>query len=344
MKKAENIIDIIEEAALVGRGGAAFPVARKWQLVKTALKKQSQGYIVVNAAEGEPGVKKDAWLLDNEAESVIHGVDLAHRFLGVDKVEAIYFFLSKSYHRAYSKKIEAALAAKKFGAIKKKFHFFFKPEQPSYICGEETATLNIIEGKRAEPRLKPPFPTEKGLFNKPTLLHNVETFQNISLAQRGLYKGQRLYTLAGAVKHRGVFSLPAILSTEEVLRATGNYPDFDFFVITGGEVCGEVLRSDQLAAPVEGSGLVLVYDRKNTDGNKLLQRWLRFYEQESCGACSACREGSYRLRELHDTPGYDKEMFAALLDNLEESSLCGLGPSLPLTVKSYLENIQSDKA
>ena len=153
------------------------------------------------------------------------------------------------------------------------------------------------------------------------------------------YLGKRLYTLAGAVKHRGVFALPAEMSIEEILRATDNYPSFDFFVLAGGEVCGEVLRADQLSAPAEGSGLVMVYDLKKTNKKKLLDYWLKFYENESCGACTACREGSYRLRELFLAKKIDSAMFEDLLDNLEESSLCSLGSSLPVTVKSFLENI-----
>lgn len=339
MKKNLSLLQKIEQAGLCGRGGASYPTAKKWQLTKDFLKKANHGFIIVNAAEGEPGVKKDGFLLDKYPEYVIRGLDLAFKFLGSNKIAKVYIYLSSDYYKKYNLKIEKILAEKKYSLLSKKVKFFIKPHQPSYICGEETAILNIIEGKRIEPRLRPPFPSEKGLFQKPTLINNVETLYDISLIDQDNYKNERLYTLAGAVKHRQVFSLPADFSVEEILQATNNYPDFPFFVITGGEVCGEVLNEKQLNAPVEGSGLLMVFDEAKTDLNKLLNYWLKFYETESCGACTACREGSYRLRELFDNNQLKTPMFEDLLDNLEDSSLCALGSSLPLTVKSYLDNI-----
>ncbi len=341
MPKQADIITKLEFAGLTGRGGAGFPVAKKWLAVKRALAntKNTRGYIIINAAEGEPGVKKDAWLLEHEAEEVLRGVKLAWDFFGKDKIAKIYLYWSKTYQAQYGKNIKTILDSHKYRNLKGKLEFFLKPKEPSYVCGEESAILNIIEGKRPEPRLRPPFPADKGLFGAPTLIHNVESFYGVSLVERDKYLGKRLYTLAGAIKHRGVFELPAEMSVEEILRATNNYPSFDFFVIVGGEVCGEVLRSDQLAAPVEGSGLIMVYDAKRTDKKKLLDYWLKFYENESCGACTSCREGSYRLRELFLAKKIDSAMFEDLLDNLEESSLCSLGSSLPVTVKSFFENI-----
>ncbi len=339
MAKTLTILQKIEAAGLVGRGGARYPTASKWASFQASLKNREMGYIVINGAEGEPGIKKDAYLLAEKTEAVVNGVYLANQFFGNDKIKKIYFFLKHEYYRDYSKKIKSVLDTKKYRDLSKKVEFFIKPESPMYICGEETSIINIISGRRAEPRLKPPFPTQSGIHNHPTLVNNVETFYDISLVSSDTYDGHRLYTLGGAVKHRGVFSLPAVMSVREVLQATNNYPDFDFFVMTGGEVCGELLRSDQLQAPVEGSALIMVFDKKKTDLKKLLAYWLKFYEAESCGLCSACREGSYRLRELSQQPNYDKQLFNDLLDNLEDSSFCALGSSLALTVKSMMENI-----
>jgi NADH:ubiquinone oxidoreductase subunit F (NADH-binding) len=340
MAKTLNILQKIEAAGLVGRGGARFPTATKWASFQQSLKTKAIGYIVVNAAEGEPGIKKDAYLLAEKPEAVINGVYLAYQFFGPDKIKKIYFFLKHEYYRDYSKKIKAVLDTKKYRVLAKKLEFFVKPTAPMYICGEETAIVNILSGRRSEPRLKPPFPTESGIHGHPTLLNNVETFYDISSVDSGEYDGRRLYTLSGAVSHRGVFSLPAVLSVAEILRATNNYPDFDFFVMTGGEVCGELLRSDQLQNSIEGSGLVMVFDKQKTDLKKLLAYWLKFYETESCGLCAACREGTYRLRELSAQKQYDRELFNDLLDNLEDSSFCALGSSLSLTVKSMMENLK----
>lgn len=340
MAKTLNILQKIEAAGLVGRGGARYPTAHKWASFQASLKTRELGYIVINAAEGEPGIKKDAYLLAEKPEAVISGLYLADQFFGPDKIKKIYFFLKHEYHRDYSKKIKAVLDTKKYQALAKKLEFFIKPESPLYICGEETAIINIISGRRAEPRLKPPFPTQSGIHNHPTLVNNVETFYDISLVDSDKYRGERLYTLAGVASHRGVFSLPALMNVGEILHATNNYPNFDFFVMTGGEVCGELLRSNQLQAPVEGSGLIMIFDKQKTDLKKLLAYWLKFYESESCGLCATCREGSYRLRELSQQTNYDKQLFADLLDDLEDSSFCALGSSLSLTVKSMMENLK----
>jgi len=340
MPKVKNILEKIEDAGLVGRGGARFPTALKWASFKESLKHRKIAYLVVNAAEGEPGIKKDAYLLAEKPELVINGIYLAYQFFGPAKFKKIYFFIKHEYYRDYSKKLKEILDTKKYRALSKKAEFFIKPESPMYICGEETTIINILSGFRSEPKAKPPFPTVSGIHNHPTLVNNVETFYDISLVNKNEYQGHRLYTLGGAVKHRGVFSLPAAISVAEVLRATNNYQDFDFFVITGGEVCGELLRSDQLQAPVEGSALVMVFNKQKTDLKKLLAYWLKFYESESCGLCTACREGSHRLRELSAQKNYDRELFNDLLDNLEDSSFCALGSSLALTVKSMQKNIK----
>jgi len=339
MKRKESLLQKIEKVCLCGRGGAAYPTAKKWQITKSYLNKANKGYIIINAAEGEPGVKKDGFLLEKYPAEVLDGVNLAFKFLGSNKIAKIYFFLSHDYLKKYSPKLKKVLQEKKYSNLAKKIEFFVKPANPVYIAGEETAILNIIEGKRTEPRLRPPFPSEKGLWQKPTLINNVETFFSVSLVNQDLYNNHRFYTLGGSVKHRGVFSLPVDFSVEEILQATNNYPNFPFFVITGGEVCGEVLNEEQLTAPVEGSGLLMVFDKQKTNLDKLLDYWLKFYEVESCGACTACREGTYRLRELANNKQINTDLFADLLDNLEDSSLCALGPSLPLTIKSYLDNV-----
>lgn len=340
MTKKNSLIKKIELSGLTGRGGAAFSVFKKITRMGAALKSKKQGYIIINAAEGEPGVKKDAYILENKTEELMSGVNLVLKFLGTKKISNIYFFISKKYYQAYQKKIKNILKQKKYQGLNKKIIFCFKPEAPVYICGEETTILNIIEKQRTEPRLKPPFPIDSGLFGRPTLTHNVETFYDIHLIDKEEYIGERLYTLVGAVKHRGVFSLPAHFSVLDILKATNNFPSFDFFVMTGGQVCGELLNKDQLGAPVEGSGLLMVFNKKQTNLKKLLNYWLSYYQQESCGACTACREGTYRLVELFKKNKAHEDLFNDLLDNLEESSLCGLGSSLAQTVKSFQNNIK----
>jgi len=339
MPKNNNILKKIEAAGLVGRGGASFPTAKKWAAVKEALKTKPTGYIVVNGAEGEPGVKKDGYLIKHYPETVLNGVRLADQFLGQAKIKKVYFFLSKEYYRDYASGLKKVLVTKKYASLNKKLEFIVKPEVLTYISGEETALLNLIEGKKVEPRLKPPFPTAQGLHGRPTLINNTETFYDISLVSQGKYQEQRFYTISGAVKRPGVYNLPAQLSIEEVLRKTDNYPLNKFFVQVGGDASGEVLNSGQLAAPVEGAGSIMVYDEKRTDQHKLLKYWLKFYKEQSCGQCTICREGTYRLLELINSSQADKKLIRELLDVLEDSSFCALGSSLPIPVKSYWQNV-----
>ena len=342
MEKKNNIINKIKEADLVGRGGGEFSVARKWLAVKDSLKNKKIGYIVVNGAEGEPGVKKDGYIINHYPAEVVAGVYLADQVLGPKKIKHIYFFLNREYFKNYAPGIKEVLSLKKYATFEKKIKFIIKPENLSYISGEESTILNIIEGKKTEPRLKPPYPTSQGLFQKPTLINNIETFYNISLVATGRFKNERFYTISGAVKHRGVYFLPADLTIEEVLKRTSNYPNFKFFVSVGGEVSGEVLRDDQLEKSVTGAGSILVYDFKKTDKQKLLKYWLNFYREQSCGNCSVCREGTYRLWELANSKKFDKKLFWELIEALDDSSFCALGRSLPVPIKSYFLNILQD--
>lgn len=340
MPKKNNILEQIDAAGLVGRGGASYPTAQKWAAVKDALKGNKTGYIIINSAEGEPGVKKDGYIIHHYPEEVLNGVYLADRFLGAEKIKKIYFFLNQEYFKNYAAGIKAVLALKKYADLAKKLEFFVKPASLTYISGEETALLNLIEAKKVAPRLKPPYPTERGLWDRPTLINNPETFYDVSLVSRDKFKNERFYTLEGAVKHRGVFQLPATLNIEEVLQHTGNWPNFKFFVQAGGGASGEVFNSNQLGAAVNGAGSIMVYDARRTDKNKLLNYWLKFYHEQSCGNCTICREGTYRLWELSQQKVSDHKLFADLISGLEESSFCALGRSLPVAVKSYLQNIK----
>ena len=340
MVKAKNILTKISEAGLVGRGGASFPVAKKISAVKDALRTKKTGYIIINGAEGEPGVKKDGYLIQHHGEEVLNGVYLIDHFLGSDKIKHIYFFLNKEYFKNYVPGLKKILSLQKYQNLEKKLKFIVKPEVLTYISGEESALLNLIEGKKVEPRLKPPYPTSHGLFNSPTLINNTETFYNIYLVEKGKFKNERFYTINGAASRRGVFSLSAELTIEEVLKKTNNFPKFPFFVQVGGEAAGEVLRSDQLNQPVEGAGSIMIYDIKRTDEKKLLKYWLNFYHEQSCGNCTICREGTYRLWQIINQKTFDKKLFWDLITALDESSFCALGRSLPIPVKSYFLNIK----
>lgn len=358
-----NILDKIKSANLVGRGGAGFPTAMKWESVYKSVSHKDhvicevgyngsiscqpnpniekslakKCYIVVNCAEGEPGVKKDGWLLANKTDRVIDGLRLALEFLGAGKV---YFYINHEYYGLYEKKIMAAV--RKAG-IAKKFVFFVKPIYAGYIGGEETAILNIIEGQKPEPRLRPPFPTAHGLWGWPTLVNNVETFYNVSLVDKGEFKDERLFGIGGQIKHKGVFSLPAKMTIKEVLQNTKNWPEFDFFVQVGGDASGEVLNMNQLDVPASGAASITVYDLKKHNALSLLRFWLNFFRDNSCGQCTPCREGTYRLVEILENKVVDWKTFFEIIDDLEASSFCALGGAVPYPVRSYFKNISDLK-
>lgn len=223
MKKTEeqNLLKKIETAGLVGRGGAAFPVALKWRAVKDELEKHNvkKAYIVANGAEGEPGVKKDGYVLAKEADDFVLGLDLALNFLGAERVEKVYLFLNYDYLSQAKKEVSRVLAAdKKYLNLAKKIEFFLKPKDSGYIGGEESAILNIIEGQRTEPRFRPPYPTTKGLWGQPTLVNNIETFLDIALVAKDEYRAERLFTISGFVKKPGVYRYPALITINEVLK------------------------------------------------------------------------------------------------------------------------------
>lgn len=327
----ENIITKIKNAGLVGRGGASFPTATKWEFVKKA--KGNKKYVICNASEGELGIFKDIYILKNHLERVFKGLKIAMDFL---ETREAYFNLNLNYYHQIHEKFDILINEfKKQGYAIKVYK-----EKPSYPGGEETALLNAIEGKRLEPRLKPPYPADRGLFGKPTLIHNVETLFNIADVADGKFENKRFYCISGIAKYFGVFQLPADWSVLKVLKETNNIPHFDYFVQIGGSASGLVLNKNQLGKQeMIGAGSIEIY-RKSINPHDLLLRWFTFYDNQSCGKCTPCREGTFQLHELlksHKRIPWKKIM--AILEVLEETSFCALGKSVPIPVKSYLKNI-----
>jgi len=335
-----NIIDKIKQAGLVGRGGAGFPTHLKWQAVKNASSKTK--YLVINGAEGEPGVYKDKYILINHLDKLAKGVKLAFDYISATKV---YFYLNPKYFDEYKKNIISSFD--KVG-LKGKFELFKKPHNAGYIGGEESTILNIIEGELLEPRLKPPFPTECGLFSQPTLINNIETLYNVSLVDKGKYKNNRFYSINiiynNISKNKGVYELSSDLTIAEVLKTTGNYPKYKFFVQIGGDAAGEVLNDKQLDQKVSGAGSITIFDFKKHNPEKLVKFWFDFFADNSCGQCTPCREGTYRLREMfNETKSVAKLLnnnkLLEITENLNLASFCVLGSSVPVAILSYLKNV-----
>jgi len=327
----KKLIDKIKKANLVGRGGAGFPTASKWEMVKNAA--GSPKYVICNASEGEMGVFKDFYILEHHLSDVLEGMRHAMDYLGTKHA---FINLNYSYYKKLKGKLLPALKHYK----EKGYDFVVYEEHPSYIGGEETALLNAIEGHRVQPRIKPPYPVEVGLFGKPTLINNVETFFDVAQVAKDKYKGKRFFCVGGKVKNSGVFCLPHNLTIKQVLQKTKNWPTFDFFVQIGGSASGLVLNSDQLKDhPMSGAGSIEIY-RADLKPHDLLMKWFKFYSEESCGKCTPCREGSFHLFELlktHKTIPWEQVM--EIVEVMDKTSFCALGRSIGLPVKSYRQNI-----
>ncbi len=327
-----DILQKIEAANLRGRGGACFPVVKKWQMVKDAVAEKK--FVVCNVSEGEPGVHKDKYILDYHMEEVIDGIKIALWFLNASHA---YFYVNQKYYNELHHRLRNII---KDAPIT----IFEKDHSAGYIAGEETSALNHIEGKKVEPRLRPPFPTTNGLWGFPTLINNLETFYDVALVAKGKYKEKRFFSLGGDCLNRGVYELPENMTVAEVLRVTKNFPDFDFFVQVGGDASGIVWNAAQLEAKATGSASITVYSAIKHQPIDLIRNWAKFFKKESCGQCTPCREGTSRLVEILDAREINWEMCGDILNNLSETSFCGLGTAASIAIKSYVKNVLMEKA
>lgn len=322
-----DILKKISQANLIGRGGGCFSTALKWEMVKKA--KGRDKYVICNASEGEPGIKKDFYLLEKRPKEVINGIKIAIDFLSAKEA---YIYLNPDYFVKLNTQLKKTVQ-------KLPILIFKKPHQAGYIGGEETSIINSIEGKRIEPRLRPPFPPTNGLENLPTLVNNVETFYNVNLVAKNKFKHTRLYTINGDCLWTGVYEFNENWTIEKILIETKNYPKFNFFVQVGGDASGEVLNSRQLKRSAIGSGSITVYSINKHQPMDLIRKWINFFADESCGQCVPCREGTYRLKELINEKSPNWEMISDIFNSLQETSFCGLGCAVPIAVRSYISNV-----
>lgn len=320
-----NIIEEIKKNNLTGRGGASFPTATKWEAVKNAKGKKK--YVVCNGSEGEPGIYKDGYILDEYPDYVVEGMKLALE--AVKGTEGI-IYLNHEYYARFKKPLEKLIGKAPISVFKK---------YGGYLAGDETVLCNVIEGKHVEARTKPPFPAQAGVFDCPTLINNVETFYNVAQIARGEYSGERCYTILGDVKNEGVYELPETMSIGDVLRATDNYPKFEFFTQVGGGASGEILTMEELDKPLRGAGSIIVYNKKKTNVYALMKQWADFFNVENCDRCTPCREGVYRILEMVKTKNIDQKLLKDLYLVLEETSFCPLGKSVPVPFKGLVEKI-----
>lgn len=322
-------ISRIAAAGLTGRGGAEFPAAFKWLAVaKAKLEKFDRPvYIICNATEGEPGVFKDKHIIRYFPGEVINGIKIAIEELGAAKA---YIYIQRKNLKAAKQRLAPFIK-------KAPIHFFV--EDGGYLCGEETTLLELMEGHRPEPRLRPPFPTDHGLNGCPTLVNNVETFFYVSKIAKGEYRQTRFYSISGETRNPGVFELPIDMPINEILKKTKNSPRFKYFLQVGGGAAGEILLPDEINRPLKGAGSIIVYNRTKTNPRELMTRWIEFFFKSSCGKCAPCREGLYRLREelKKDKPNW--LMSRAILETMRDASFCALGKSVYTPMFGLMEKI-----
>jgi len=319
------IIKNLEKYNLKGRGGASFPVWLKWNEVQGS--KSEKKYIICNASEGEPAVFKDGYILENYPDEVINGIKIA--LTTINNSSAI-IYLRKDYYKKFKIKLKKLIGKSPIELRKKTC---------GYLCGEETTILESLEGKREEPRNKPPYPSESGLFGYPTLINNVETFFCVSKIAKGDYKNTRFYSISGDIKNPGVYELPENWSIKKILNKTDNFPAFNFFVQINGGAGGEIFNNEELSITVSGSGAILVYNFEKAKPLSLINQWLNFFYNENCGKCVPCREGILRLKEILAEKKPNLDTIKDILFALKETSYCALGKSVPIPIESLIKKI-----
>lgn len=317
-----DIIKELKKHKIVGRSGSCFPTYLKWQLVKNC--KADRKYIVCNGSEGEPKNFKDKYILENYPEYVVEGINQALKAIPKSKA---FFYLKKDYYSKFKNKLEKL---NKSIEIRKK--------EGRYLAGEETAVCEVLEGENPEPRIKPPYPAQAGINGYPTLINNVETFYCAGKIALGTYHNEKFFSVSGDVKNPGVFELDRSSTVKEILKETDNYPDFDFFVQSGGGAMGEILLPKESNKPISGIGCLVVYDRK-TDPFKLLKEWTTFFLAENCDKCTPCREGIYRIDEIVSSKKSDKKALEDIYFVLERTSLCPLGKNASTPFKTLIKKI-----
>ncbi len=369
----ESVIEVIEKSGLQGRGGAGFPTGRKWKFVRAA--QGGKKYIVCNADESEPGTFKDRIVLEGDPHVIIESMAIAAYAIGADEG---YIYIRGEYGLAYRRLEKAILQAREFGFLGKNifgtefnFDIHIHAGAGAYVCGEETALLESLEGKRGEPRSRPPYPVTKGLWNKPTSVNNVETLANIpAIIRNGAewYRsigtpsspGTKVYTIMGNVNFSGVIEVPMGVTLREVINiyAKGMKPGSTLKLAQTGGSSGSIIPAVLQDTPMDfesfrkagvslGSGALLICDQETCIVD-LVKVLLQFFRFESCGKCTPCRVGTQRSYEIVDriSKGQGKlEELDTLLElaaEMERASNCGLGQTATVPIRDMLKHFRTE--
>ena len=371
----DDVIQVILDSGLRGRGGGGFPTGKKWQLARNLVKDADQKYVCCNADEGDPGAIMDRSVLEGDPHVVIEAMAIAGYAIGATQG---YIYIRAEYPIAVQRLQIAIDQAREYGLLGKNifdsgfdFDLDIRLGAGAFVCGEETALMTSIEGNRGEPRPRPPFPAESGLFKKPTVLNNVETYANIPqiilngadwFASMGTEKskGTKVFALGGKIHNTGLVEVPMGTTLREVIyEIGGGIPNGKAFKAaqTGGP-SGGCIPAEHLDIPIDydnliaigsmmGSGGLIVMDEDNCMVD-IAKFFLQFTVDESCGKCTPCRIGTKRLYEMLEkiTSGNatmeDLDKMEKLCYYIKNNSLCGLGQTAPNPVLSTLRYFKNE--
>ncbi len=369
----EEVIKTVKDSGLRGRGGAGFPTGLKWDFCYKA--KGDKKYVLCNADEGDPGAFMDRSVLEGDPLAVIEAMTIAGYAIGSDQG---FIYVRAEYPIAVQRLQHAIKQAREYGLLGKNiletgfdFDLEVRLGAGAFVCGEETALMRSIEGKRGEPRPRPPFPANQGLFEKPTLLNNVETYANItqiilngadwfSAIGTEKSKGTKVFALGGKINNTGLVEIPMGMTLREVLfDVGGGIPNGKKFKAaqTGGP-SGGCIPTSKLDIPIDydslvsigsmmGSGGLIVMDEDNCMVD-IARFFMEFIVEESCGKCAPCRIGTKRMKEILDRIVAGKgvegdiEKLEELGNMLKESALCGLGQTAPNPVLSTIRYFRDE--
>lgn len=368
----EEVIEEIKKSGLRGRGGAGFPTGLKWEI--TRRQQEEMKFIICNADEGDPGAYMDRSVLEGNPHLVIEGMLIGAYAIGAS---IGYVYVRNEYPLAIKNLIEAIKQAREYGLLGKNilgtdFNFIIKINRGggAFVCGEETALMQSVEGKPGDPRPRPPYPAEKGLWGCPTVINNVETWANVTkIMERGANwfssigtkgsKGTKIFSLVGKVKNTGLVEVPMGMTIGDLVYKVGGGPQDgrEIKAIQIGGPSGGCIPKELFHLPIDyesltsegaimGSGGLIVMDDR-TCMVDVAKYFLKFLKEESCGKCTPCREGIERMLEIltNITEGNGKEDDIQLLQELanvvKDASLCGLGKTAPnpvLTTLRFFKN------
>ena len=350
-----SICETVDNSGLRGLGGAGFPTARKWSFLENTPKPR---LVAINADEGEPGTFKDRHCLETEPHRVLEGILIASWAVEAD---AAYIYLRDEYPHIRNTLLKEIAKLEQSG-LTGGIELHLRRGAGAYICGEESAMLESIEGKRGLPRNRPPFPAQKGLFGRPTLINNVETmFWLRDIVEKGAdwYQSEgrpHFFSLSGRVKEPGVKLVPAGVTANQLIDdyCGGMEDGHTFSAFLPGGASGGILPAEKGDVPLDfgtldefgcfiGSSAVVIFSKSDSIRD-ICKNLIHFFEDESCGQCTPCRVGCEKMLKLIDKPVWDKALITELSDTMRDASICGLGQAAPNSVLSALQFFTEDVA